>query len=42
MDQIYDDWGYGDYIYEGNPQPRLDSDDTIFAQQQIGDREVQQ
>jgi hypothetical protein len=42
MDQIYDDAGYGDYIYSGNPQPCLDSDDAIFAQQQIGVREVQQ
>jgi hypothetical protein len=41
MDQMYDDAGYGDYIHEGIPQPRLDSDDAIFSQPQMGDREVQ-
>ena len=41
LDRIYDDAGYGDYIYEENPYPRLDSDDAIWAGQRIGDREVQ-
>jgi hypothetical protein len=41
LDRIYDDAGYGDYIYEGNPHPRLASDDAVWARQRIGDREVQ-
>jgi hypothetical protein len=41
LDRIYDDAGYGDYIYEGNPHPRLASDDAVWARQQVGDREAQ-
>ena len=31
--QIYDDAGYADYIYEGNPRPRLDAHDAVWARQ---------
>jgi Protein of unknown function (DUF4058) len=33
LDQIYDDAGYANYIYEGTSHPRLDSDDAIWARQ---------
>jgi hypothetical protein len=33
LDRIYDDAGYGDYIYEGNPHPRLEGDDAVWAWQ---------
>ena len=33
LDRIYDDAGYADYIYEGNPRPRLDGDDAVWARQ---------
>ncbi len=31
LDRIYDDAGYADYIYEGNPRPRLDGDDAVWT-----------
>jgi Protein of unknown function (DUF4058) len=33
LDRIYDDACYADYIYEGNPHPRLDGDDAAWARQ---------
>jgi Protein of unknown function (DUF4058) len=33
LDRTYDDAGYADYIYEGNPHPRLDGDDAAWARQ---------
>ncbi len=33
IDRIYDDAGYGDYIYEGAPRPRLEGDDADWARQ---------
>ena len=37
LDRIYDDAGYGDYIYEGKPHPRLESDDGDWARQLLQD-----
>jgi hypothetical protein len=33
LDRIYDDAGHADYIYEGTPHSRLDSDDAGWAGQ---------
>lgn len=33
LDRIYDDAGYADYIYEGQPSPRLAADDMEWARQ---------
>ena len=33
LDRIYDDAGYGDYIYEGTPRPRLGKKDADWARQ---------
>jgi hypothetical protein len=33
IDRVYDDAGYGDYIYEGTPRPRLEGDDADWARQ---------
>jgi hypothetical protein len=31
LDQIYDEIGYADYIYNGPPEPRLAPDDAAWA-----------
>jgi hypothetical protein len=33
LDRIYDDAGYVDYIYDGNPRPELNDKDAEWAQQ---------
>jgi hypothetical protein len=33
LDRIYDDAGYGDYIYDGAPRPRLGDEDANWARQ---------
>ena len=33
LDRIYDDAGYADYIYDGDPHPRVDIDDAVWARQ---------
>jgi hypothetical protein len=33
LDRIYDDAGYADYIYDGDPHPRLENGDAVWARQ---------
>ena len=35
LDRIYDAAGYEDYIYDGEPQPRLAPDDASWARQYV-------
>jgi len=35
LHRVYDAAGYEDYIYRSPPQPRLDSEDTAWAQQLV-------
>ncbi len=37
LNQIYDDPGYGDYIYGGAPQPRLREEDATWARQFVAE-----
>ena len=38
LDRIYDDAGYGDYIYDGAPRPRLSEEDANWARQFVAQR----
>jgi hypothetical protein len=38
LDRIYDDAGYGDYIYDGAPRPRLSEEDASWARQFVPQR----
>jgi hypothetical protein len=38
LDRIYDDAGYGDYIYDGDPRPRLSEEDGNWARQFLPER----
>ncbi len=38
LDRIYDDAGYGDYIYDGVPRPRLADEDAEWARQFLPQR----
>ena len=33
LSQIYDDAGYADYVYEQDPHPRLNTEDTLWVRQ---------
>jgi hypothetical protein len=35
LDRIYDEAGYADYIYDGNPRPKLGDEDAEWARQLI-------
>ena len=38
LDQIYDDAGYADYVYDGDPRPRLGLEDAEWARQFLPQR----